>query len=136
MGRFNAAMEEFMEARGIVIDLRGNGGGMIGLAAGMSGWFFAGRSVRLGEVRMREVTLKITVQPRQRVFAGKVAILVDARRPSPPGCKTTGGQECSGSEPPGRCWRARSRSSRTATRCNMFLPTTYPRAADGWKAPE
>ena len=78
MGRFNAAMEEFAGARGIVIDLRGNSGGMIPLAAGMAGWFIGDKTARLGEVRMRGTTLNVVVQPRLRVYTGKLAILVDA----------------------------------------------------------
>ena len=38
---FNEAMESFMEADGLVIDLRGNPGGMPGMAMGMAGWLIS-----------------------------------------------------------------------------------------------
>jgi carboxyl-terminal processing protease len=77
MTHFNQAMERFRGARGIVIDLRGNTGGMMDLAMGMSGWFLAERGLSLGRMTMREGSLNVAVRPRAQAFTGRVAILVD-----------------------------------------------------------
>jgi len=41
MPTFNAAMQTFMDADGLIIDIRGNGGGLPGMAMGMAGWLIA-----------------------------------------------------------------------------------------------
>ena len=44
MQKFNEAMIEFMDVDGIIIDIRGNGGGMGEMAAGMIGWLIGVRT--------------------------------------------------------------------------------------------
>jgi carboxyl-terminal processing protease len=77
MPAFNGAMKEFMDAEGIVIDLRGNPGGLIGMAMGMAGWLVAEKNRHLGTMYTRETELKIVVFPRPSTYGGPVAILVD-----------------------------------------------------------
>jgi carboxyl-terminal processing protease len=77
MGVFGAAMESWMDASGVIIDLRGNGGGLGAMAQGMAGWFIAERGTSLGTLRMRDTELKMLVIPRARVYGGPVAVLVD-----------------------------------------------------------
>ncbi len=83
-GQFDAAMDTYRDADGIVLDLRGNLGGVGGMAMGMAGHFLDER-VSLGEMRTRQTNLQFRVNPRltnragQRVdpFAGPLAILQD-----------------------------------------------------------
>jgi carboxyl-terminal processing protease len=81
---FAQAIDKFRAADGLVIDLRGNPGGLAGLMVGISGHFIAEPSL-LGETRTRENKLTFRVNPRFSTpdgravtpFAGPVAILVD-----------------------------------------------------------
>lgn len=77
-------IDEFRDADGIVIDQRGNLGGLGGMILGVSGHFLNER-VSLGTLKMRGNELNFFANPRrvnsagQRVepFSGPVAILVD-----------------------------------------------------------
>ncbi len=71
---------------GIIIDLRGNPGGVGPMVMGFGGYFVA-TPLSLGTMVMRDMTLRFAINPRQRLlmdgtrrgpFAGPVAILVDA----------------------------------------------------------
>jgi carboxyl-terminal processing protease len=62
----------------VVIDLRGNPGGIGGMAMGMAGFLTDKPNLKLGTMYMREVTLNFIVNPRLEAFTGPVAILVDA----------------------------------------------------------
>ncbi len=79
-----AAVDELRDAHGIVLDLRGNPGGLGALAMGIGGHFLD-EPVSLGAMRTRDTELQFVVNP-QRVapdgrrvepYAGPVAILVD-----------------------------------------------------------
>jgi carboxyl-terminal processing protease len=83
--RLDRAVDALRDADGIVIDLRGNPGGVGVMAAGFAGHFLD-RADTLGTMRMRQGPLRFVVNPRRvdtqarpaRPFAGPVAILVDA----------------------------------------------------------
>lgn len=77
MSVFGAAMESWMDASGVIVDLRGNGGGLGAMAQGMAGWFVDERGTSLGTLRMRDTELKMLVMPRAEVYEGPVAVLVD-----------------------------------------------------------
>lgn len=77
MPAFQSAMQSFMRAPGIVIDLRGNPGGIAGMGMGMAGWFVEEKNVAMGTMRTRDDTLKLVINPRARAYRGPVAILVD-----------------------------------------------------------
>jgi carboxyl-terminal processing protease len=70
--------------RGMVLDLRGNPGGLAGMVMGVAGHFLT-RPDSLGMLRLREATLHLVANPRhvdaggRRVepFGGRLAILVD-----------------------------------------------------------
>jgi carboxyl-terminal processing protease len=78
------AMDDYAGCRGMVVDLRGNPGGLGGLVMGASGAFLD-RSVSLGVMKTRQNELRFVSIPRRvtrdarptRPFAGPVAILVD-----------------------------------------------------------
>jgi carboxyl-terminal processing protease len=75
--RFNEAIASLHDADGIVIDLRGNTGGIGDMLAGMAGWFISVRGTSMGTMITRSGSLKLAVQPRPAPFAGPVAVLVD-----------------------------------------------------------
>ncbi len=77
MGGFGAAMTEFMSAPGVIIDLRGNPGGIGVMATGMSGWLVEAQGLVLGRMITRDSELKFAVSPRPVTYGGKVAILID-----------------------------------------------------------
>lgn len=77
MGRFNESMTEFMDASGIIIDLRGNPGGIGAMAMGMAGWFVPDKRKQLGTMHTRQGELHFVVNPRPKVYEGPLVILVD-----------------------------------------------------------
>ena len=78
------AMSDLKSCRGIVLDLRGNSGGIAALVMGASG-FFVNEPVSLGSMITRAGTLRYMANPRRsnrkgevvEPFAGPVAILID-----------------------------------------------------------
>lgn len=82
---FDQAIDDMRDADGMVVDLRGNGGGVLGLIMGVAGHFLDER-VSLGALKTRANELYLTANPRlvnpagKRVtpYAGPLAILVDA----------------------------------------------------------
>ncbi|MEE2775891.1 MAG: S41 family peptidase [Acidobacteriota bacterium] len=83
-GAFEHAMGELREADGIVIDLRGNPGGVAAIAQGVASHFLSERA-SLGTLKSRRNQLELRVFPRtvnragERVepYAGPLAILID-----------------------------------------------------------
>lgn len=96
---FQEAVDRFRAADGIVIDLRGNPGGLAAMLMGISGHFIGERTA-LGVMKTRDNELRFTANPRlvnargERVaaYAGPVAILVDAMSGSASECFTGGMQ--------------------------------------------
>jgi len=76
MQEFNKAMSSFSEAPGVVIDLRGNSGGMLEMVTGMMGWF-VDETRHVGTQYFRDHELKLLVRPRHQIYRGPVAVLVD-----------------------------------------------------------
>jgi carboxyl-terminal processing protease len=77
MPRFNEAIASFADADGVILDLRGNTGGIGDMLAGIAGWFVAGRGTSMGTMITRAGSLKLAVPPRPSAFIGPVAVLVD-----------------------------------------------------------
>lgn len=75
--QFAESVESCKACDGIVIDLRGNPGGIGGMSMGMAGWFIDKPNVRLGVMKTKDNEVKFFVNPRPEVFAGPLAILVD-----------------------------------------------------------
>ncbi len=96
---FQRAMDQFRRADGIVIDLRGNPGGLAAMLMGISGHFLTER-VALGVMKTRDNELRFVSNPRlvtasgERVqpFAGPLAILVDSMSGSASECFAGGMQ--------------------------------------------
>lgn len=77
MSKFNLAMQSFLDAPGMIIDIRGNGGGVGAIAIGMVGWLVQEKHLYLGTLTTRETELKLIVNPRARTYTGPVAVLID-----------------------------------------------------------
>jgi len=77
MSNFADAVEGCMQCDGLIVDLRGNPGGIGGMAMGMAGWLVDKPDQRLGTMYMRDATLNFVINPRAQVFEGPVAVLVD-----------------------------------------------------------
>lgn len=77
MPAYNEAMGAFLDADGVIVDLRGNGGGLGAMVMGMCGWFIPDREQYLGTMTMRHMTLKLVIAPRVQTFEGPVVVLVD-----------------------------------------------------------
>ncbi len=79
--RFTEAMIDLLElgANAIVVDLRGNPGGVVAMIMGMAGHFVGTPGQSLGRITQRQMDLELRINPRlpaQRTD-GPVAILVD-----------------------------------------------------------
>ncbi len=77
MGRFAEAVTGCMQCEGLIIDLRGNPGGIGGMAMGMAGWLVDKPDQRLGTMYLRDAKINFVINPRPEVFTGPVAILMD-----------------------------------------------------------
>ncbi|HEX8287938.1 MAG TPA: S41 family peptidase [Pyrinomonadaceae bacterium] len=76
MQKIRAAVREFADAKGIVFDLRGNPGGVGGMAPGVAGLLVKERT-SLGSMKARETEQKFVVYPQENPFEGKVVVLTD-----------------------------------------------------------
>jgi carboxyl-terminal processing protease len=96
---FQKAVDAYRTSDGIIIDLRGNPGGLAAMMMGIAGHFVSERKP-LGVMKTRDNELRFTVNPRlvsatgQPVdpYAGPVAILVDAMSGSASECFAGGMQ--------------------------------------------
>ncbi len=84
MPQFEDAMAGMRPCRGVVLDLRGNLGGLGAMIMGISGHFFANPET-LGTMRLREATMRYVANPVRvsragapmQPYDGQVAIVVD-----------------------------------------------------------
>ncbi|MGI9519604.1 MAG: S41 family peptidase [Pirellulaceae bacterium] len=78
MGEFNRFMADHMDAPGVIIDVRANGGGMGEIGVGMIGWLMSGKEKQsLGKVVLRNDELKMIARPRATTYGGPVVVLID-----------------------------------------------------------
>jgi carboxyl-terminal processing protease len=79
MPNLEQAMSGFIDekAPGVVIDLRGNFGGIGVMAMGIAGWFVNKPGLRLGAMHTRDGEIKFVVFPRARTYDGPLAVLID-----------------------------------------------------------
>jgi carboxyl-terminal processing protease len=103
----------------MVIDLRGNLGGLGIMAMGMAGWFVEDPELRLGTMYMRRQTIKFVINPRRPNYRGPLAILVDGLSASTAEIMAGGLQDLK---------RARIFGMRTA---GAALPSTIERLPNG-----
>jgi carboxyl-terminal processing protease len=82
MAGFQQAVENCKPCDGLIIDLRGNPGGIGGMAMGMAGFLVDKPNQRLGTMYLRDSTLNFVVNPRADVLTAPVAVLVDGNSAS------------------------------------------------------
>lgn len=75
---FGDAVQSCLECKGLIIDLRGNPGGIGGMSMGMAGWLVGEKNLQLGVMKTKKDQVKFAIIPRAETFSGPVAILVDA----------------------------------------------------------
>jgi len=76
MNRIKDAIRSMMDAPGIIMDLRGNPGGLGGMASGIAG-VLETKETSLGVMRMREGYNNFAVFPQPNPYQGPVVILTD-----------------------------------------------------------
>jgi carboxyl-terminal processing protease len=81
LDKFCAALRSMKDAPGVVIDLRGNRGGLLGLIYGMGG-LLETRTTSFGIMRTRAGPLDLVVFPQKNVYRGRLALLIDAETQS------------------------------------------------------
>lgn len=74
--KLRKALRDLADAKGMIIDLRGNPGGIGGMAPGLAGMLVSERT-SLGSMNMRDAEQKFIVYPQADPFLGKVIILED-----------------------------------------------------------
>ena len=74
---FQDFIEHNREAPGIIIDVRGNPGGIVGISAGLPGFLIQEKNRRIGTYFTRDTELKMIVNPRPNSYRGPVAVLID-----------------------------------------------------------
>jgi carboxyl-terminal processing protease len=77
MPRLQKTVLDNLSADGFIIDLRGNPGGIGGMAMGVGNWFINKPSQKLGTMMSRDSTLNFVLNPRAQTYDGPLAILVD-----------------------------------------------------------
>jgi carboxyl-terminal processing protease len=82
MGNFGDAVMSCLDCKGLVIDLRGNPGGIGGMAMGMAGYLIDDSTKQLGTMVTRDAKMNFAINPRSKVFKGPVAVLVDGNSAS------------------------------------------------------
>ncbi len=75
--QFGDAVQSCFKCDGIIIDLRGNPGGLGGMSMGMAGWFISSTDKRLGVMKMKGQNLDFRVFPKPDVYGGPVVMLTD-----------------------------------------------------------
>lgn len=103
---------------GLVLDLRGNPGGLLPMAAGISGWL-SDRQLNLGRMQMRQGMMPFLAFPQEGGFTGPVAVLVDG------GSASTSEVMAAGLQAAGR---ARVFGERTA---GQALPSSFKQLPTG-----
>ena len=76
MTAFRAAVNKARGTNGLVIDLRGNHGGIAGMTFGMAS-MFAEEAGRMGVMKMRKQEMTFPLIPQLEPYTGPVAVLID-----------------------------------------------------------
>jgi carboxyl-terminal processing protease len=76
MKKVCAALRSHHESRGLIFDLRGNQGGLIGMIGGLSGLLEI-NTVTLGVMKSRAGRASLIAYPQRKPYSGPVVILID-----------------------------------------------------------
>lgn len=74
--KFCSAITEFKDKKALIIDLRGNKGGLLGSLMGVSS-FLTNKKINLGTEINRQETIAREISPHAKTFKGKTYILID-----------------------------------------------------------
>jgi len=75
---YNKAIKQYRDKQGLIIDLRGNRGGIVGLVSGMCGWL-TDKKESLGKMSMSGGNeMNLVLNPRKPRFDKPVAVLTDS----------------------------------------------------------
>jgi len=77
VGKIRESVAAFKNTNGLIIDLRGSRGGIIQLAQDLAGYFIKEPGHTLGTLKFRNRSYDCTVVPKDDVYDGPVAIIVD-----------------------------------------------------------
>lgn len=72
-----AAVAGAARGPGLVLDLRGNPGGIAALGAGLAGYFVRAAQQALGTMKLRDAAVRLTINPREPAYDGPLGILID-----------------------------------------------------------
>jgi len=92
MDRIRESIRSFAKAPGIIIDLRGNPGGLGGMAPGIAG-LVSDKPSSLGRMQMRTGYMNFAVFPQTNPYTGPIAILIDGTSASTSEVFASGMQE-------------------------------------------
>jgi carboxyl-terminal processing protease len=115
MPAFEDTVRKDRNAEGFILDLRGNGGGLVAMGLGLGGWFVDQPDLKVGTGIQRTGSTPVTLNPREVTYEGPLAILVDELSGSTSEVLAAGLQDLK---------RARVFGTRTAGAC---LPSTIVR---------
>ncbi|MDQ2855262.1 MAG: S41 family peptidase [Acidobacteriota bacterium] len=76
MKKVCAALRSHHDARGLILDLRGNQGGLIGMVGGLSG-LLETHAVALGVMKSRAGRASVMAYPQRKPYSGPIVILID-----------------------------------------------------------
>lgn len=94
--KIRSAIQEFHDAEGMIFDLRGNPGGIAGIAIGIAGQLFDQGEAKpraLGTMKMRSSEVKFAIFPQSNSYTGPVVILLDGLSASTSEVFSSGMQE-------------------------------------------
>ncbi|MEO1617982.1 MAG: S41 family peptidase [Planctomycetota bacterium] len=74
--KMKTLMEEQSDSKGLILDVRGNRGGIVLLACGISNWLTT-EPTAIGIMKSKTSELKLRLNPRKPHFDGKVVVLID-----------------------------------------------------------
>lgn len=77
MREFQSFIEGHRDAPGLILDMRGNMGGIVAISMGMGGWLVSERDLYLGTMRFPGMELRLVLNPRGQPYTGPVAVLID-----------------------------------------------------------
>lgn len=81
MPKLREAIKSMSDTRGLIIDVRGNPGGLGGMAAGLAG-LLVKEKTSLGTMKSRTVETNFAVYPQENPYLGQVIILTDGESAS------------------------------------------------------
>lgn len=76
MSQISSALRSFKDCQGVIVDMRGNIGGLGAMAMGV-GSFFVTQPATLGEMKSRNGSIRFVVNPRSNPLQTPLAVLID-----------------------------------------------------------